>query len=176
MKYILIGGNNKIQKVTDLNIYRNQLKNVILCLIKDNKVLMIRENRLDVVTKGTYQVYGLPGGGIDDKDTDLFSAIQREYKEEMGTDIPEKDITKYTQYIYEDKTALFMLRTNKEISYDGSKVINNRHGQPETVGFDLVPITQLMKVTTNTILINGCTMKIRSALVKSLPTLVQLII
>ena len=63
-------------------------KSAGLAIIYDNKILLAH-----TTSKGWYGSYGIPKGGIDDRESKLEAAI-RETKEEIGINVPKNLIDK----------------------------------------------------------------------------------
>jgi len=90
------------------NIAIPQPKNAAVVLITGkSRLLMLR------TINGNWVV---PGGGIEKKDKSPFFAMKREFKEEVGSDLPklEKKVPKFN---YNGHTMIYVGRTKEKISF-----------------------------------------------------------
>ena len=91
-------------QVKSFDDHRAILKNVVICLFVGKRIL--------TVTERTGKV-GFIGGGIKAIDKNIFSALKREYREEIGYELPL--LQKITRFVYKD-TAIYVAHTTDFVS------------------------------------------------------------
>nr|AEX63238.1 hypothetical protein mv_R1036 [Moumouvirus Monve] len=94
--------------LVEVNTFENtSVQNVVLYLFVQSG------NYILTVTEKSGRV-GFPGGRIENKDNSVFKAIKREFREETGHEMPH--ITNIRRFIYKDSTAIYVAKTNSQIS------------------------------------------------------------
>jgi 8-oxo-dGTP pyrophosphatase MutT (NUDIX family) len=97
------------------------VKNAALVLITGNST-----NRVLFLRNPKRNTWVVPGGGIEKKDHSPFFAMKREFKEEVGTNLPYlgKNVPKFN---YHGHTIVYVGKTTQKISFFPNMEVDQIH-------------------------------------------------
>jgi 8-oxo-dGTP pyrophosphatase MutT (NUDIX family) len=132
----IYGGNNNL-KIIPNGFDRKMMKNVAVYYVKDGKLLLLVTNVPDR-GRPLFTGIGVPGGGLDKMDAKVFDGMKREWREEMGADLPRLDFTNNVKrYAWKDTTAIYIVKglPGVQVPYNHNRVHKFKHDPtlPETL-------------------------------------------
>lgn len=154
MGYKLVNVQGGTQLVEVQQFDRNVVKNVATYFVSNDRLLVLIAN-VPNPTRPLFTGLSVPGGGIEPTDATVFQAMKREWREEMGADLPDIDIDMVRRYVWNGSTAIYVIKASPKdrVKYDHNRVhrfnFNKQLAETEDADFKkLGDIERVLRSTT----------------------------